>query len=110
MCMDREGSPAVAGLMAAMFVALMGYGVYHSLQVVDATQYRGEPVQTGVVESKDINYTSGFLGSETKHFHVEIDGRAYKVSMEDWNKIKEDEEVEYVEGNNGKIRVTETGN
>lgn len=98
------------GLLGGLLLSLLIFASLYSYSKVEDIQYQKEPVQTGVVESKDINYTSGFLGSETKHFHVEIDGRAYKISMEDWNKIKEDEEVEYVEGNNGKIRVTETGN
>lgn len=104
----EEGTNLVAGsLLGGLLITILVFATLDSYSKVEDRQYQEEPIQSGVVEEKEINYTSTFLGSEKKNYHAIIDGKAYNLTREDWNELEDGKEVSYKEGKGGNIRVTE---
>ena len=94
-------------LIGGLLLTLLLLSPLYAYSKVEDRHYQEEPIQTGVVEEKEINYTSSFLGSEKKNYHAIIEGKAYNLSREDWNELEDGKEVSYKEGTGGNIRVTE---
>lgn len=104
----EEGTNGVArSLFGGLLLTILVFASLSLYSKAEDRQYQEEPIQTGVVEEKEINYTSSFLGSEKKNYHAIIDGKAYNLTREDWNKLEDGKEVSYKEGTGGNIRVTE---
>lgn len=105
--MEEETGGVVESLIGGLLLTILVFATLYSYSKVEDRQYQEEPIQTGVVEEKEINYTSTFLGSEKKNYHAIIDGKAYNLTREDWNELEDGKEVSYKEGKGGNIRVTE---
>ena len=105
--MNNETNGMVVSLLGGLLLSILVFVSLYSYSKIEDMQYQEEPIQTGVVEEKEINYTSSFLGSEKKNYHAIIDGKAYNLTREDWNELEDGKEVSYKEGKGGNIRVTE---
>lgn len=105
--MGAETNGVARGLFGGLLLAILMFTSSYSYSKVEDRQYQEKPIQTGIVDEKEITYTSSFLGSEKKNYHAIIDGKAYNLTREDWNELEDGKEVSYKEGTDGNIRVTE---